>query len=377
MTAEDGSRIIGIAVLAAMADGVRDSAELALISQSAERLGISGAADDVQGASSGALSLTQLAAKLGSDEARRAAYDVAVAVCNAKGTPNLAELDFLRALSVALSLDPTVANAAAAAVTAVTEFAASPSVFSPPPAMAATAVLPTADLPTAFTPTTGSAAATGAVAAGQPTIQSSDALATHILDQAMLTAALELLPDRLANLGILPLQMRLVHHIGAQFGQQTEGNQIKELIATFGLCAAAQVMESVVRKAFGGIAGGLIGGLFGGAAGLAAGGAVTFASTYALGHAAEQYYANGRSLSTADMKSLFSKFQSDANTMYPRVQDRIALLAQKRVCSRGCNRFGGRPCAPRCWDWRSCLAVADRPLTCFRRSVTQAPIASR
>jgi hypothetical protein len=99
-------------------------------------------------------------------------------------------------------------------------------------------------------------------------------------------------------------------------------------VATFGLGAAAQVMESVVRKAFGGIAGGLLGGLFGGVAGTAAGGAVTFTSTYALGHAAEQYYAQGRALSTADMKALFNRFQNDATTIYPRVQDRIAVLAR-------------------------------------------------
>jgi uncharacterized protein (DUF697 family) len=196
------------------------------------------------------------------------------------------EVDFLRALASALAIDATPVNAMATTLSA-------------------------------------GGAATTATLASAP-----DTLDTHILDQAMLTAALELLPDRLANLAILPLQMRLVHHIGQQYDQQTDANQIKDLAATFGLGAAAQVMESVVRKAFGGIAGGLLGGLFGGAAGIAAGGAVTFASTYALGHAAQQYYAQGRSLSTADMKALFARFQGDANTMYPRVQDRIATLAQ-------------------------------------------------
>ena len=49
---------------------------------------------------------------------------------------------------------------------------------------------------------------------------------------------------------------------------------------------------------------------------------------HALGHAATQYYAQGRSLSTTDLKALFARFQTDATTMYPTVQGRIATLAQ-------------------------------------------------
>jgi len=98
--------------------------------------------------------------------------------------------------------------------------------------------------------------------------------------------------------------------------------------ATLGVGIAAQVMESVVRKTFGGLAGGLLGGLFGGVAGTAAGGAVTFATTYALGHAAQQYYAQGRSMSSTDFKALFSKLKQDATTMYPRVQGRVSEIAR-------------------------------------------------
>jgi tellurite resistance protein/uncharacterized protein (DUF697 family) len=296
MTHQDAETVVAIAAMAAMADGHQDASELAAITDAATRLGLTGAVAAIAHAASGQLTTAQLATQLSDDEARHAAYDVAVAVCSAGGTPNPMEVDFLRALATSLGVDATPANAAASAVT-------------------------TSSL------TTSTA---GEIPAGSSTVGAAtpDPLDTHILDQAMLTAALELLPDRLANLGILPLQMRLVHHIGQQYGQQTDVNQIKDLAATFGLGAAAQVMESVVRKAFGGIAGGLLGGLFGGAAGVAAGGAVTFASTYALGHAAQQYYAQGRSLSTADMKALFARFQGDANTMYPRVQERIATLAQ-------------------------------------------------
>ena len=65
----------------------------------------------------------------------------------------------------------------------------------------------------------------------------------RILQQAMLTGALELLPDRLANIAILPLQLRLVYEVGQRHGQQLDANQVKDLAGTFGLGAAAQVVE--------------------------------------------------------------------------------------------------------------------------------------
>ena len=145
----------------------------------------------------------------------------------------------------------------------------------------------------------------------------------------------ELLPDKLANLGILPLQLRLVKQIGERHGMQLDARQIKDLAGVFGIGAAAQIMEKVVRNSLGGLAGmfgrgmlgGMLGGLAGNAAGVAAGASVTFATTYALGHAAEQYYAQGRSLSKADLKALFTRLQTDAQTTFPRVESRVRELA--------------------------------------------------
>ena len=149
-----------------------------------------------------------------------------------------------------------------------------------------------------------------------------------ILDQAILTAAMEVLPDRLSNMAILPLQLRMVYTIGQRYGQQMNASQVKDLAATFGLGAAAQFMESIVRKTFGGLAGGLLGGMLGGATGIAAGAAVSFGATYALGHAAAQYYAQGRQISAADMKALFTRFQKEAETLYPKVQERVQSVAK-------------------------------------------------
>ncbi len=61
---------------------------------------------------------------------------------------------------------------------------------------------------------------------------------------------------------------------------------------------------------------------------MAAGAAVTFAATYALGHVAKQYYAQGRRLSTADLRELFQRFQEDAKGIFPKVQDEIKSQAK-------------------------------------------------
>jgi hypothetical protein len=78
----------------------------------------------------------------------------------------------------------------------------------------------------------------------------------------------------------------------------------------------------------GGAAASILGGLLGGTAGLAAGAAVTFASTYALGHVAKQYYAQGRRLSAADLRSLFARFQEEATALYPKVQSQVQSQAK-------------------------------------------------
>src|SRR4029078_11916637 len=106
----------------------------------------------------------------------------------------------------------------------------------------------------------------------------------RILQQAMLTGALELLPDRLANLAILPLQLRLVYEVGQRYGQQLDANKVKDLAGTFGLGAAAQMVEGLVRKVLGGVASNILGGLLGGATGLAAGPAGAFPRTHPPRH---------------------------------------------------------------------------------------------
>jgi uncharacterized protein (DUF697 family) len=155
-----------------------------------------------------------------------------------------------------------------------------------------------------------------------------DTLDDLILNQAMIAGALELLPEKLSTAAVIPVQLRMVYQIGQRHGQKLDADQIKDLAATFGVGATAQVLEGVVRKALGGLAGGALGGLAGSAAGVAAGAAVTFAATYALGHVARQYYAQGRKLSAQDLRALFERFREEAKEIYPRVQQQIEAQAK-------------------------------------------------
>ncbi|MGV3711273.1 MAG: DUF533 domain-containing protein [Gemmatimonas sp.] len=279
MNQNEAEAVVAIATLAALADGHRDADEQQAITGVAASLGLS--PETIERATSGKLTVMDVAPQLTTAESRQTAYDAALSVCARDGTPSGAEQFFLNGLAATLGITPANASSPIPSSQNITSSPAAPS-----------------------------------------------DLDNHILDQAILTAAMELLPDRLANMAILPLQLRLVYSIGQKHGQQLDARQVADLAATFGIGAVAQVFEKVVRRTLGGLTGGLLGGLLGGAGGFAAGAAVTFASTYALGHAAEQYYKQGRSLSVPDMKALFTRFQNDAKELYPRVQDRVTQRAR-------------------------------------------------
>lgn len=275
-------------MLAARADGVVDSAEQRAVNAVVARIGYPDVPSLAQQVADGQLRVEDLASSLSDDEARRAAYEGALAIVNADGSANASEQAFLEELRVALGLSSAEVADATRTATAL-------------------ANAPVSDARTARPP--------------------EGPLDEFILQQAILTGALEILPDRLANIAILPLQLRMVYQIGQRHGQKLDFNQIKDLAATFGLGAAAQSLESVAMKLIGGLAGGLLGGMVGGASRIVTGAVITFSATYALGHVAEQYYAQGRRLSVDDLKDLFGRFQADAKTIYPRVEEQIRRQA--------------------------------------------------
>jgi uncharacterized protein (DUF697 family)/tellurite resistance protein len=288
MKTTDHAPLIAIAMLAARADGSVDSAEQRAVDEVVARTGNPDVTRLAQQVAAGQLRVADLASRLSDDEARRVAYEGALAIVNADGVANPSEQAFLNELRAALGLrDADVAEATRAA--------------------GAMAEAPVTE-----------------VHAGTPPAGPVD---EFILQQAILTGAIEVLPDRLANIAILPLQLRMVYQIGQRHGQKLDGNQVKDLAATFGLGAVAQSLEGAAMKLIGGLAGGLLGGMVGGATRIATAAAITFSATYALGHVAEQYYAQGRRLDAADLKALFVRFQGEAKTIFPRVQEQVQRQA--------------------------------------------------
>lgn len=287
MNDADHAAVIGIAMMAARADGRVDSAEQRAVDAVVARTGNPDVADLARQVAGGRPRIADLASRLSGDEARRAAWEGALAIVNADGSANARERAFLRELGAALGLGEA-------------EVAES---------MGAASALARAPLEEARPASPGGP------------------IQEFILQQAILTGALEVLPDRLANVAILPLQLRMVYQIGQRHGQKLDADQVKDLAATFGLGAAAQGLEGVAMKLIGGLAGSLLGGILGGGARIATGAVVTFAATYALGRVAEQYYAQGRRLDSGDLQRLYASFQDEAKTIYPRVQSEIERQA--------------------------------------------------
>ena len=294
MNETDHEPIVTIAFLAAMADGRASPEELSQLRSALGRLGMTNLDAVAERVAKGQVPLDDVTRQLSGDDARRLAYETALVVCHADGPVNEKETRFLNDLRGALGLGPAALG----------------------------------ELERAAAALAGAPLTAPAVTGGAGNSAPDAGLDQLILEQAILTSAVDLLPEGVANVVILPLQLRLVYQIGRHYGQQLDAEQIKDLVATLGLGAAAQAMEGVVRKLVGSAARGLLGSLIGGAGGLAAGAAVTFASTYALGHVAKQYYAQGRKLSADDLRALFQRFQDEAKVLFPKVQDEIRTRAK-------------------------------------------------
>lgn len=293
MTEQDRETIALIGLTAACADGHLAPEERDRTGHLLEELGY-GDREVFRQALNRAVDPESLGARLSDRDAARAGYQMALVVCLADGALNEVEEDFVERLRVASGLS----DAAAKGLRVEAERYVDPGL---PPTETGERAAPREDVDQA------------------------------ILRYAMLAGAAELLPQALASVVVLPLQLKLVYETGQRHGVSLDRKQITELVGTFGIGATSQVVEKLARRFLGGVAksvgGKTLGGLMGGAAGAAAGVTASFAMTYALGHAAEQYYARGRTMSQQDLRSLFSRMQQDARTLYPRVESEIRELA--------------------------------------------------
>ena len=180
-----------------------------------------------------------------------------------------------------------------------------------------------------------SPAAPAAAAAGYASTMSEDEIDKAILNAATLNGALELLPESLSTMAIIPLQMKLVYRIGKSYGFELDRTHIKDFLATLGVGLTSQYLEQAGRKLLGGLLGKVGGKMLGGIGKQAVSSGMSFASTYALGHVARRYYAGGRSFSTQMLRDSFERVLGEAKglqTRYlPEMQARARTLDTAQI----------------------------------------------
>jgi uncharacterized protein (DUF697 family)/tellurite resistance protein len=311
--------LLTIALLAAFADGSQAEAERGEVRRVAESL----ASPElnlpalVQGVLLGRASVASAAAGLTSAPLRQLAYELAVGVCDADGLRNEHETRFLDELRRALGL--STQEAAGPTATADALASAPLDEGAPVAAPAGAAYLAGASV----------AAASPAAAAAATTAPRSDAeLDRMILNYAILNGALELLPQSMASMAIIPLQMKMVYRIGKAHGYELDRGHIKDLLAAMGVGLTGQYLEDVGRKLVGGLFGKVAGGLAGSLARGATGAAFSFATTYALGHVARRYYAGGRTMNAQMLKDTYTAILGQARGLQAQYMPQIEQQAR-------------------------------------------------
>ncbi len=159
-----------------------------------------------------------------------------------------------------------------------------------------------------------------------------------ILNAAILNGALELLPETLSTMAIIPLQMKLVYRIGKAYGFELDSGHIKDFIATVGVGLTSQYLEQAGRKLLGGLLGKVGGGLLGGLGKQAVSSGMSFATTCAGPCRRSATTRSGRQLSTADaegrlLRSVMQEAQGLQTRYLPAMQEKARTLDARQVLS--------------------------------------------
>ena len=300
MSPEDA--ILTIALLAAFADDVNDEREREHLRRTAESLGAEShdLARLYQDVLLKRVTLADAVQAISDIGQRQLAYEMAVCVCNADGETCAAEKRFLSQLRSELALEWDASSSHAACMAAE------------------------ADIEEAV-PATGQTQASPADArpANSRGPASDAELNAVILKYAILNGALELLPQSWASVAIIPLQVKLVHHVGTLHGYALDKGHIREFLATVGVGMSSQYLEQFARKLFGGLLRSVAGKGIGRIGSATTGIAFSFATTYALGHIARDYYAGGRQMSTDLLRARFQQLLQAARQLQGRYLSQI------------------------------------------------------
>ena len=245
----------------------------------------------------GKLSIDEACESLGTFEDRMLTYEMARSICGADGSISLEEEKFLTDLRCRLTLAEEDTCAVNQEVDAV---ALAPLVAALPDSV-----------------TTDSSG--------------------MILRYAILNGAFELLPQTLATLVIIPMQMKMVYRIGKAHGVELDRSNIKDFLATAGIGLGSPMVEGFARNLVGRFGRKLGGKTVGKVADQLAGSALSFASTYAIGHMAQTYYPGGCSLAAPDLKKLVGPLQNQARELHtrymPEIRERANTLDSAAILS--------------------------------------------
>ena len=282
--------LLAICLHAAFSNGEQSDSERQEIARYAEEMDADNLAAISRRILMGKLSIEQACEGLGTNQDRMLAYEMARAICEADGSISAEEEEFLAELRRRLDLAKSESSAVD---DEVDSFALAP--------LAAT-------LPEAVVTDSNS----------------------MILKYAILIGALELLPQTMATVVIIPMQIKMVYRIGKSHGVELDRTNIKEFLATAGIGLGSQMVEGFARKLIGRFGSKLGGKTVGGVADQFAGSALSFASTFAIGHMAQSYYAGGRSLTPSDLKKLVGPLRDQARELHtrylPEIQERAKTL---------------------------------------------------
>ena len=296
MSEAEQRAIFAVALMAAWADGMNDEHERAVVEKLVGSLG--GAGIDTTAMYQDLLqrkpALAEVVKPLVTLPSRQLAYETAVGVVHADGATSEPEATFLANLAAAMSLPAPATQ---------TYIQAANAIATAPVAVAA--------------PTPAARAAPDRAQLDQ-----------SILSAAITNAALELLPESLASMAIIPLQMKLVYRIGQAYGFELDGNSVKDFLATLGVGLTAQYLEQFGRKLLGGLLGSIAGGIGRSIGNQAASSGMAFASTWALGQVAREYYAGGRTLDAAKLRAAFGPLLDQAKDLGTRYAGEIQQRAR-------------------------------------------------
>lgn len=367
LTPEQSSALTSLALFAAFADGGQSDGERKRVQQLVESLATESGEPNVSESMRRVLfkqtTVAAEVAKLGSPEAREMAWEAAISICEADGLTTPQERAFLDELASALGRDRAASVREVEQADAVTKAAALPASAALAATLASVPVAETEDAKAfgqalvgdaggAMTPAARPAATPvpplGAAPTGTPGGAADPRQAEAdktILRYSILTSAIELLPQGLATVAIIPLQTKMVHSIAATYGYPMSGAMIKEFLATVGVGAAGQVVESYARKFLGSLAkqylGKSAGKMVKSAVNWGTGPVMTFATTYAIGQVARQYYAGGRTLSAINLQSLYGQQVEKAKSLYAQYEPQIMKTAQNTSATQVMNSLRG------------------------------------